>query len=1610
MIDSRQRRADDHRGDLLRRVANAAQRTQAPLKDKRSLKLFTERYYADVPLSDLDAHSPAELAAAAIGHLQLGLTRKPGEARLRIYNPDLERDGWSSTHTVVELINDDMPFLVDSVGMAISRIGLGLHLTVHPVITVRRQRQRIVAVGARDDFEHAESFIRLEIDRISFKTTLERVREELLRTLDDVRAAVRDWRSMHQRMCDAAAVVGALNLPDDPTLANESAHLLEWMVDDHFTYLGFHEYKLERRGRDAFLKPVAGSGLGLLHADRHTANTIPLSPEMKREAVSSNPLIITKANSRSTVHRPGYLDYIGVKLFDNRGRAIGELRFLGLFTSLAYSESPRNIPLLRLKVHRVLEHSGLNPDGHRGKALAHILNTYPRDEMLQTSIDDLERTTSAILGLQDRRQVRLFIRRDTFRRFFSCLIYVPKEKYNTRVRLAIEKVLCEAFAGEGVESSVEISDAALARLHSIVRTERTQGRGVSIDDIEARIADAVVTWQDKLRDALVATYGEEDGLDYFDRFGAAFPVSYQEDTPPPAAARDLCRVQSVCAGSTAVGDHYVLERGYADTDDALTFKVFSLDAPLALSDALPVLENLGVRVLNERPYSLTLDGGKAFSIQEFSLAYSGADALDIDANAEHFAATFAAAVNRSIENDGFNRLVLGASLSPADTVVVRCYARYLSQLGIPFSQAYMEQVLAENAGFVTDWVGAFTTRFDPQQYRRGRKQALASVFKQLNAHIQAAKTLDADRILRAFAATLAATVRTNRFQPADVDDANRTLTLKLMPSDLTEAPHPRPQYEIFVYSTAVEGVHLRAGDIARGGIRWSERREDFRTEVLGLMKAQTVKNTVIVPTGSKGGFVCKQLPHERGAMRAEVVSCYKTFIDGLLALTDNYVDGKLVPPASTIRYDGDDPYLVVAADKGTATFSDIANGLSQARNFWLDDAFASGGSAGYDHKKMGITARGAWEAVKRHFREMGIDTQRDAFSVIGIGDMGGDVFGNGMLLSKTIRLRAAFNHLHIFIDPDPDPAASYRERRRLFRAGASGWDAYDESLISRGGGVFSRSAKSISLSAELRDWLGTTRKALSPTELIHALLKAPSDLLWNGGIGTYVKAGAESHADAGDRANNALRVDANELGCRVVGEGGNLGLTQLARIEFALHGGKINTDFIDNSAGVDSSDREVNIKILLSLVASTRRFSRTQRDKLLASMTDSVAALVLRNNYLQTQAISMVESRSAERLRENVQLMRSLEGQGLLNRTLEAMPDEETAKERRRRNQGLTRPEIAVLISYAKIDLYDSLIGRSIVRQRYHVDELSDYFPPPLPRRYRDLLLDHRLSNHILATRITNSIVNRMGPTFARRLQTDTGTDAVNVAKAYAIVRDITQARALWTAIEALDNKTAAASQYEMMFDIGRRLRHACYWLIRQRHNKLTMDKGIAEFGPALKRLYPQLGKLLPGKMGERYAARIEHYGTLGADGGVAERMAGLALTTSLLDIVDISRRNDKDLLLAAGVYFELDRRLALDWLKRAVDALRADSQWQAMARSKLRDTVNDAHRELARERLGPARRADAQASVAAWLDDSASGAGEFRTTLRSIRRSGQADFATLSVAVAELRELAPSL
>ena len=1612
-------RTADARDRFLGKVAESA---LASAGDTLGIELepFVRQYYRNTALDDLQDREVEDLAGAALAHLRLGRKRKRGTPCIRVYNPDAGRDGWDSPHTIVQVVSDDMPFLVDSTSMSLNRHGSYIHLTVHPVLPVVRDDAGVVLEVPSP--EHAgpearlESFMHLEIDRVTAPEVLQALAAGLERALGDVRAACADWGAMRARAREICAELEASPPPLDAEVVKESRELLEWMAEDHFTFLGYREYDLVL-GEDADeLRPVPDTALGILRRPpprEAQENTRLAGRAIRRQARSRDLLVITKANSRATVHRNSYLDYVAVKRFNAEGQVIGEQRFLGLWTSAAYSRNPREIPLLRDKLRRVIANSGLRPDSHGGKALVHILDTYPRDELFQSSLEDLIRISTGIYSLQERQRTKLFVRRDAFRRFFSCLVFVPRDRYNTQVRERIQHILLEAFGGVGIESSVEMSESSLARVHFIVRTPQGTVPRVQAGAIERRIAESVRTWADLLREELVARFGEEDGLALLDDYAGRFPAAYVEDVKPRDATFDIERLEAIRAEPRRLRMSLYRPEGF--DSDQVRFKLFRVDAPLPLSEVLPMLENMGLKVISERPYrvrgTVLPEGGEQQPvwIQDFEMRTSDGQAIDPGKVKELFQEAFEQTWLQRVENDRFNRLILKAGLNWRQAALLRALCRYLLQTGLPYSQAYMEQVLADHALIAQMLVELFEGRFNPQLPEKRRERIELTVNQAIAHALDEVSSLDADRMLGAFRAVIAATLRTNYFQPDEHGRTKPYLSLKFDSRRIPDLPLPRPMFEIFVYSPRIEGVHLRGGLVARGGLRWSDRREDFRTEVLGLMKAQAVKNVLIVPVGAKGGFVPKRLPAgDRDVVMKEVVYCYKTFINGLLDLTDNLHDGVLIPPQDVIRHDSDDSYLVVAADKGTATFSDIANGVAAEHDFWLGDAFASGGSMGYDHKKMGITARGGWEAVKRHFREMGIDTQSDPFTAAGIGDMSGDVFGNGMLRSQSMRLVAAFNHQHIFLDPDPDTAAAYQERARLFKLPRSSWSDYNTQLISRGGGVWSRSEKLIPLTPEARALLGLEQEGVTPDELIQAILRMRVDLLWNGGVGTYVKAATESHADVGDRANDAVRINGVELRCRVVGEGGNLGFTQLGRVEFALEGGRINTDFIDNSAGVDCSDHEVNIKILINVANRHRALTPARREKLLVGMTEEVAALVLRNNYLQTQAISIAESSAAERINEHAWFIRQLEKRAGLNRALEFLPDEEGIEIRRKAGRGLTRPELSVVMSYAKMALYAEMVQSNVPEDEYLSRELSRYFPAPLQKRYTSYLREHPLAREIIATMITNSLVNRMGSVFAFRMQDETGADVAAVARAFTIAREVFEIRATWEAIESLDNQVAAAVQQGMLRSTQALLKQATRWLLDRREELPDIAAAVARLAPGIRALDECLPQVLQGSRLERYEGALQLYAETGLPPALARRVAALAPRHTALDIIALAENCDVDVRHAAEIYFRVGDALQLDWIADQVDKLRVEGVWQAKARGSLRDNLFSLHRALCAKiiRCGDSSR-DAAAVVAAWMQAAGERAAHFSQTLEEMRDAAQVDFATLSVALQEMRRLA---
>jgi glutamate dehydrogenase len=1592
------------RQHLIAAIAAKSRSHEAPVP----LAPFVRDYYRGVDESDLRSRDPAALAAAAAGHLAFGAVRKPGHALVRMFNPAVGQHGWQSPHTVVEVVTDDMPFLVDSLAMVLNGSGLSIHTMVHPVLGVRRDRRgRLLEAAGGDDAGNAESWQHIEVDRTTDPARLGEVTARIASTLDDVRVAVQDW----PRMVECARQIATEVTRKVPGIgraeALEAAAFLEWLADNHFTFLGYREYRLERGAAVDRLVPVPRSGLGLLSTGpgRPRPQATELRGEVRRKAREADLLVVTKANSVSTVHRATYLDYVGVKTFDARGQVTGERRFLGLFTSATYSASPRSIPLLRHKVQRVIDHFGISPVSHDGKALMHVLEAHPRDELFQASIAELVTSFRGIVNLYERRRVRLLLRRDPYQRFFSCLLYVPRDRYNTQARERIERILLEELAGDTLEAQVQISESALARLHILVRTD--PGRAVKADvaRIETRIAETLRTWEDRLRTELLERQPPERAGELSQRFSGAFPASYQEDVPATQAIPDLLELVALPESSDALGLQLLPGR---DDSGRLHLRLYRRGDPVAMSDLLPLLENFDLRVLNERPYAIATRDGARHWIQDLEVAHAGGRRLDPGQAGQRFEEAFFAVWNGRAESDGFNRLVLAAGLDWRQAMVLRAVCRYLLQTGLPFSQRYMESVLARHPVVAARLAWLFEARFDPRLAPATRTSQQRALAHELDEMLEQVTSPDDDRILRGFRAVITTMLRTNHFQRDAAGASKPYLSFKLDPKHLPELPKPRPMFEIWVYSPRVEGVHLRMGKVARGGLRWSDRREDFRTEILGLMKAQNVKNTVIVPVGAKGGFVPKHLPAgDREAIQREGTECYRIFIRGLLDLTDNVRDGKVVPPADVVRHDPDDPYLVVAADKGTASFSDTANALAAEYGFWLGDAFASGGSAGYDHKKMGITAKGAWECVKRNFREMGVDTQSQDFTVAGIGDMAGDVFGNGMLLSRHIRLLAAFNHQHIFLDPDPDAARSFRERERLFALPRSSWADYDPKLISKGGGVHPRDAKDIALSPQARALLGIDAARATPQEIIRAILKLPVDLLWNGGIGTYVKASWEANSTIGDRTNDAVRVDGRELRCKVVGEGGNLGFSQLGRIEYARCGGRLNTDFVDNSGGVDCSDHEVNIKILLEVAQRHGRLARGARNRLLAQMTDEVGDLVLRDNYLQGQAISLLQATAPERLGEHAHFIRSLELEGVLDRALEFLPSAEDVEERSRAGEGLTRPELAMLLSYSKIALGSQLIVSDVPEDPYLGRELDRYFPERLSRRYADLLGEHRLKREIIVTATTNSIVNRMGPTFVARTQQDTGADAATVARAYTIAREAFDVRDLWQSIERLDNRIATATQYAMTQDTIALIRQVSYWLIQRHRGALGIEAQVGRLRPGIRELTAALPQGLHGLEREAFDRRAGALAAAGVPANLARHVAACTALTSAPDIVELAAQHRLSVAAAARTYFGVGAEFGLDWLRDRIEELTILGHWQAVARNSLRESLYDAHRGLTHRVLGETRERDPDRAVQAWRDRHAAEAEHARGIIDDLRaQPGVADFASLSVALQAMRRL----
>ncbi len=1582
---------------------------------------FVRQYYAHTPVAQLQQIEPERACQRALSGWTFIQQRKEG-FKLRIFQPEKKRDGWNSHHTIIQTLQRDMPFLVDSLTAELNRQGFVIFSCLHPIMPVQRNNSgSLSAIGTlkngQPEFERdaftPESLIDFEISTPGDEADAAKLQQDLERVMRAVEVSVNDWQSMAARVDET--VQHLRTVPSRYTLEDmtEVIDFLHWMQNNHFVFLGVvdYEYDLDAKA-DEVLKTVAKSELGLFRLDDldltpKSLQAIPAS-QWKAFLRDTGVAEITKANYRSIVHRPIHMDYVSVKQFGSDGTVVGERRFLGLFTSLAYFDSVRNIPIIRRKVDKIRLRAGFSPNGHDGKALSTILEFYPRDEMFQISEDELFETSLGILSLESRPRVKIFARMDRFSRFASCLIYVPRERFSTDMRFKIQNVLAEAFSGTISAYYTQVTDSPLARLHIIVKLGSGKRPTVDLDKLNRRLAEVVNAWTDSLLDALLETYGDNHGEKTFRVYGKAFPDSYKSRYNVQQAISDIFKIEEALRSDEVTLNLYDGAKG--EDKDIFHLKLYTPRRQIALSDILPMLENMGLKVLEEIPSHITPMGTKeGVWVRDFRIMLEQGEKPDIKALKPLFEETLLKVWKGETENDRFNALVVSARINWRDAVLLRAYAKYLKQTRFAYSEDAIEDALNEHPAIAVNLINLFHARFNPKlgDNDEGRQQG---ILVELEHQLANVSDVTDDRILRHYIAIMRATLRTNFYQRDKAKKQKSYLSFKFRPADIPGMPRPLPYAEIFVYSRRTEGVHLRGGKVARGGLRWSDRHEDFRTEVLGLMKAQMVKNAVIVPEGSKGGFVVKHPPLEGGreALMEEVIHCYKTFLSGLLDLTDNLVKHKIVPPKEVVRQDGDDPYLVVAADKGTATFSDIANSVAEAYGFWLGDAFASGGSAGYDHKKMGITAKGAWVSVHRHFMEMGLDTQADDFTVVGIGDMSGDVFGNGMLLSKHIKLIAAFNHLHIFIDPNPDPATSFKERQRLFALPRSSWSDYDRSILSRGGMIFERNAKQLTLNKTIQKLFDIEKESVTPEELIQHILTAEVDLLWNGGIGTYVKAAQENHEDAGDRANDTLRVNGRDLRCKVVGEGGNLGFTQLGRIEYALRGGRLNTDAIDNSAGVDCSDHEVNIKIALSQAVEDKTLSRKQRDTLLEKMTDTVEKLCLRDNELQTQAITIAQIQGHRLLESQARVMRMLEREGLLDRALEYLPDDEAIEQRIASQQGLTRPELSVLLSYSKLALYQDLIHSNVPDSDYFTADLRRYFPEQMQQKFAKYIESHQLRREIIATVITNSIVNRIGSTFFFQVTQDTGMKECDIARGYIITRDVFTLRELWGAIETLDSKVSVETQAEMFAAINRLIHRSTLWFLRNFSQPLDVVTLVDHFSTPIAQLRENLDGMLRADARTFYEERLQELKECHVPEALAKNIALLPALASAGDIIEVAQHSKMPERIVGEVYFELSARLKLGWLRQCADKLNDQTYWARQASTTfISDLFSEQRRLTARVVAEGCDENQCDIAVDRWCETHSADVERFLQFVGDLQHAAHVDFAMLVVALRKIESIA---
>ncbi len=1580
------------------------QAAAAAADHKGSASELAGHLLARAPSEDVEAYDDDAIRRSVqLAYAALKRHRK-GDSVIAIdRDPGIARQGRKVS--VVTLVNDNMPFLFDSVIGEMTDGAAEPLLVMHPVLQVTHGKSGVSGIvgeagsGRQDPGLDRVSLIHVHLPLMT-EARAKALEARLQRVLDAVRSSVTDWKPMLARLEQAISSFRYADVPLKKEAVEEAVAFLEWLRDDNFTFLGMRDYVYKGTEKTGTLERSRQAGLGLL-ADPNTlvlrsgTEAVTTTPEIRAFLNGPDPLIVTKANTKSLVHRRIYLDYIGVKTFDAKGKLLGELRIVGLFTSTAYTRSVMTIPYLRSKAQQVIAKSGFEATDHSGKALINVLESYPRDELFQIDVPLLRKHAATILALGERPRIRVLVRVDRFDRFVSIIVFVPRDRYDSRARERIGAYLKTAFEGRLSAYYPAFPDSGLARVHFIIG--RSGGKTPKVDpaELEAGVRDIVRTWDDAIADTAETLAIEDE----FAAIALRFPESYRGSFSAAEALHDARRVAAVSADRPIAIDYY-RQKDQAPQKAAL--KIHHFGRPVSLSRRVPLLENMGFRVISERTFEVSDGEGDTIFLHDMEIENAFGAPIDLKDGGALFESVFLSVWRGEADNDGYNALAQTAGLDPRAILILRAYGRYLQQAGIPQSQEFIAGVLNRYPQIARALHSLFVARFDPS-----RAQDFEVESKHLKSAIRDAlaevPSLDDDTIIRRYLNLIDSSLRTNHFAPAKL---GVSLAIKLDSKSVTGLPEPKPWREIFVYGPEVEGVHLRFGPVARGGLRWSDRAQDYRTEVLGLVKAQQVKNAVIVPVGAKGGFFPKLLPAggSRDAVFAAGTSAYVNFVSSLLSITDNLDSNGVVPPTDVVRRDTDDPYFVVAADKGTATFSDTANAISQAHDFWLDDAFASGGSAGYDHKKMGITARGAWEAVKRHFREMNRDIQTEPFTIVGVGDMSGDVFGNGMLLSREIRLIAAFDHRDIFIDPEPDAAASFAERERLFALPRSSWQDYDTSKLSAGGGIFPRSLKSITLSPAAAAAIGLDKTVASPAEIMNAILKAPADLLWFGGIGTYVRGSSETNPEVGDRANDAIRITGAEVRARVIGEGANLGVTQRGRIEYGLAGGRCNSDAIDNSGGVNSSDVEVNIKIALATAMRSGSLTRPARNKLLASMTDEVAGLVLANNYQQTLAISLAQLRGTAEIPHQQRFMAALEARRLLDRKVELLPSDVALAERAARNEPLTRAEIGVLLAYAKMVLLDDLVASPLPDEPYLERDLLDYFPDRMAKKYAAEIGGHRLRREIIATQLANDAINRGGPTFVSRLQDATGAPASEIVEAYVLVRDGFGLPALYAEIDALDAKIDGQAQLQLYQTVGRLVHGQTTWFARN-PDSAGLAERIAALQAARKAIEPKLTSWLPTDMKARHGARVDAIAQSGAPAKLAERLAGLSLSELVPEMALVARLGEASPDEAAKAILSLNALFRIGRIEDAARSIMPGDYYDGLALSRAHDMIAAARRGMAVAALRTHGKADDP--VAAWVQAGGQRIERARERLQGLTESGEITLSRLAVAAGLMNDLA---